>query len=79
MESTLPVDGGAEITFLSDEFADHCTAVSCRPIHYGQHFFEFIIHSFSNSSAESVLAQLLSCWPISESSRVLQVTSCDVV
>ncbi|CAE7350664.1 unnamed protein product [Symbiodinium sp. CCMP2456] len=39
---------GAEITFLSDEFADHCTAVSCRPMHYGQHFYEFIVHHFSD-------------------------------
>ncbi|CAE7932967.1 unnamed protein product [Symbiodinium necroappetens] len=39
---------GAEITFLSDEFADHCTAVSCQPMHYGQHFYEFIVHHFSD-------------------------------
>ncbi|CAE7367462.1 unnamed protein product [Symbiodinium sp. KB8] len=39
---------GAEITFLSDEFADHCTAVSCQPMHFGQHFYEFIVHHFSD-------------------------------
>lgn len=36
------------MTFLSDQFADHCAVLTLRPIFYGQHFFEFVVHHFSD-------------------------------
>ena len=38
---------GEHVTFVSDQFADHCVALTCRPIFYGRHFYEFHIRHFS--------------------------------
>ncbi|CAL1129331.1 unnamed protein product [Cladocopium goreaui] len=39
---------GEHVTFVSDQFADHCVALTCRPIFYGRHFYEFHIRHFSD-------------------------------
>ena len=38
---------GEHVTFVSDQFADHCVALTCRPIFYGRYFYEFHIRHFS--------------------------------
>ncbi|CAK9086427.1 unnamed protein product, partial [Durusdinium trenchii] len=39
---------GEHVTFKSDQFADHCVALTRRPMFYGRHFYEFHIHHFSD-------------------------------